>query len=158
VVFCPEFVGLFAVALTACGGATKPSQTVTVRLSEFKIEASQTTFTPGRSYHSYHFVVTNQDAANHESMIMPPSMHGMSMHDMHDMALAMMDKIPLGQTQSLDVTFGDANATGGLELVRYHSGRYEARMKQVIALQSQDSIVQEMRSRFECHGGENDSS
>jgi uncharacterized cupredoxin-like copper-binding protein len=131
-VFLPVIIGLVAIALAGCGGTTQQSQTVTVQLSEFKIEASQTTFAPGRAYH---FVVTNQGAADHEFMIMPESMHGMSMGDMHAMALAMIDKIPPGQTQTLDFTFEDASAQSDFEFACYYPGHYEAGMKQGIAVQ-----------------------
>lgn len=56
----------------------------TVTLTDFKIEASQTEFVTGARYR---FVVTNRGGVNHEFMITPPMMGGMSMEKMHEMAL-----------------------------------------------------------------------
>ncbi len=85
---------LFVVVLAACGNSSSPSgsQEVQVTLSEYKITSSLTTFTPGTSYH---FVVTNQGQVAHEFMIMPMGMNmqGMSMDDMHKVALHMIDRI-----------------------------------------------------------------
>jgi hypothetical protein len=63
-----------------------------VTLSEYKITSSVTTFSPGTSYH---FVVTNKGQVAHEFMIMPMGMSvgGISMDEMHKIALHMIDNV-----------------------------------------------------------------
>jgi uncharacterized cupredoxin-like copper-binding protein len=121
-------VGLFAVALAACGGAQSGAN-VNVTLSEFKVAASQTEFAAGKTYH---FVVTNQGKTDHEFMIVSQAMGHMGMEDMHDMALAMIDKIAPGETKTLDYIFSASRDS--LEFACYYPGHYEAGMKQSVAL------------------------
>jgi uncharacterized cupredoxin-like copper-binding protein len=79
--------------LTACGGSagsSAPSGPVTVQVTEtdFQINSSVKSFSPGTTYH---FVVTNTGKTAHELMIMPKSegsMSGMPMGEMDHMALA----------------------------------------------------------------------
>lgn len=130
-------LGLFAVltllilVLAACGGSTStaPSgpQEVQVTLSEFKIESSVTTFTPGTPYH---FVVTNKGQAAHEFMIMPRGMNmsGMSMDDMHKRALHMIDSVAPGETKTFDYTFASSMMGQNFEFACHLPGHYEAGM------------------------------
>ena len=123
----PVVLGLFAIALTACGGTAQSGANVNVTLSEFKVAASQTEFAAGKTYH---FVVTNQGKTDHEFMIVPQAMGHMGMEDMHHVALAMIDKIAPGETRTLDYTFSASR--DGLEFACYYPGHYEAGMKQSI--------------------------
>ena len=109
-------LALLLVALAACGGASSVgvsresgnATTVTVRLSDFAIEASQATFTSGTRYH---FLVINTGQTNHEFMIVPPPSgdrdmgHG-DMGHRDSMALYRMDQsaLPPGATKAFDFT------------------------------------------------------
>ncbi|WP_220211730.1 hypothetical protein [Reticulibacter mediterranei] len=125
----------FLVLLAACGntGGTSNSsgpQTINVNLSEFKIDASLTTFTPGKTYH---FAITNRGQTVHEFMIMPKAegnMSGMAMGNMDKMALAAVDNISPGETKMLDYTFPASTANSQPEFACYLPGHYEAGMKQ----------------------------
>jgi uncharacterized cupredoxin-like copper-binding protein len=137
-------LALLLLALAACGagpssrgmpsraGGTSGAvaQTVTVTLSDFKIEASQTAFKAGVPYH---FVVTNaaQSSTHHEFMIvMPMSGAGMNMEDMDQMALHMVDEdqLPPGATQSFDLTFKEPVAAGELEFACHVGSHYQLGM------------------------------
>jgi uncharacterized cupredoxin-like copper-binding protein len=131
--------GLFAVltllivVLAACGGSTAPSgasrsQEVKVTLSEYSIQSSQTTFSPGTSYH---FVVANNGKIPHEFMIMPMgmNMHGMSMDDMHKIALHMIDNVAPGETKTFDYPFASSMMGQNFEFACHLPGHYEAGMK-----------------------------
>jgi len=135
---------LFLVLLVACGstgstgGTTSVSgaQTVNVSLTEFKIDSSLTTFTPGKPYH---YVITNKGQTAHEFMIMPKSegrMGGMSMGEMDKMALAAVDTINPGETKTLDYTFPSSTANSQPEFACYVSGHYEAGMRQKVHVAS----------------------
>lgn len=122
---------VLSIGLTACG--PKAPEKVEVKLTEFKIEASRTEFTAGQPYE---FVVTNAGALDHEFMIMPPvksdgaQMGGMNMQDYDKMALAMIpiDKLPVGATQTITITFDKPYAAGALELACHTPGHYEQNM------------------------------
>jgi uncharacterized cupredoxin-like copper-binding protein len=121
--------------LTACGG--QKANEVKVRLTEFGIESSTTSFEMGIPYH---FVVTNEGAVNHEIMIMPPAtepMVGMEMPELDEMALVMIeaDTLPPGKTVSFDYTFTDSAKTEGLEFACHTPGHYEAGMKLPITVE-----------------------
>ena len=123
------FLISFTLILAACGGGTGPgSQEVQVTLSEFKVTSSVTTLSPGTSYH---FVVTNNGQVPHEFMIMPEGMNmtGMSMDEMHKMALAMIDNVAPGQTKTIDYTFASSNPGQNFEFACHLPGHYEAGMK-----------------------------
>lgn len=148
--------------LTGCAaGAATPTPTpapveVTVTLTDFKIEASQMTFEAGTTYR---FVVTNSGVLNHEFMIIPPvedataiateeaeggdmgsdegmdmGEGGMSMEEMDEMALAMIEEeaLPPGATQTIEVIFEEAASLGDLEFACHVPGHYAAGMKQPI--------------------------
>ena len=121
---------LLMVVLTACGGSTASSgpQQVEVTLSEYKIASSLTTFTQGTSYH---FVVTNNGKMAHEFMIMPMgiNMQGMSMDDMHKVALHMIDNVAPGETQTFDYTFASSMMGQSFEFACHLPGHYEAGMR-----------------------------
>lgn len=131
-------LGLLVIVLAACGGGTSPSgnsssgQSVQATLSEFHITSSVTTFSPGTSYH---FEVTNNGKTDHEFMILPTDiMPGMSMDQMHQMAVAMIDKVAPGQMKTVDVTIPQADAGKSLELACHLPGHYEAGMKLAISV------------------------
>ena len=141
-----SLIGLFTLALfflAACSGregnsATPPANAVQVQIKEtdFAIDSSVKTFTPGTAYH---FVITNNGATAHEFMIMPKSegsMSGMSMGNMDQMALASAGNINPGETKTLDYTFSSSAANSHPELVCYLPGHYEAGMKQSIDVES----------------------
>ena len=127
---------LLLALLAACGGTTSSgSNQVNVTLSDFKIQSSQTAFTPGTTYH---FVVNNNGKVAHEFMIMPMEMNmgNVSMDEMHKMALAMIDNVNPGETKTLDYTFTQSNAGNQLEFACHLSGHYEAGMHQAITASS----------------------
>lgn len=127
--------------LVACGGpaatggddgeprtdASEPIE-VTVTLTEFAIEMSQTEFQAGRDYR---FVVTNAGSVPHELMLMPPMEPGaMNMGEMDQAAVAAIsaDDLVPGATVEQTVRFpspGEAQ----LEAACYLAGHYEAGMK-----------------------------
>ena len=99
-------VGGLLVVLSACTPQPPELIEVQITLTDFGIESPLSTFEVGQSYH---LVINNQGALNHELMVMEPMMGGMemSMEEMDEMALAMIeeDDLPPGSTQTLDITF-----------------------------------------------------
>lgn len=133
-------IGLVVVALALGGCASAPpaaSSTVQVqvRLSEFKIESSLTTFSKGVPYH---FVITNAGQVPHELYILPPmSDEGMSMEEIDKTALTGIsanDLLP-GTTKTLDFTFTDAASPGKLEFACHVPGHYAAGMRASVVVQ-----------------------
>lgn len=110
--------------------------TVHITETEFKIDSSVTSFTPGTTYH---FVVKNFGKIAHEFMIMPKSegaMPDMPMGDMDHMALARIEMIAPGETKTVDYTFS-ASVAGSLpEFACYLPGHYEAGMKQGVMVKA----------------------
>ena len=107
-----------------------PAGSVTISLSDFKIEASQTSFQVGKSYH---FVVTNssKSTANHELMLMTPmSGDGMDMSEMDKMALYAIGQqdLPPGASKSFDYTFTKPAAAGELEFACHVGSHYSLGM------------------------------
>jgi uncharacterized cupredoxin-like copper-binding protein len=125
------FVLLLTVLLAACGGTTGSPNQVNVSLSEFKIQSSQTNFTPDTTYH---FVVTNNGHTNHEFMVMQPMSADMPMGQMHSMALYHIDasQLPPGASKSFDYTFPASAAKQPLEFACHLPGHYEAGMHEVV--------------------------
>ena len=118
--------------LTACGSQGNSNE-VKITLTEFGIESSQTSFEVGVPYH---FVVTNNGAVEHEMMVMPPLTEdqmgmGMSMNQMDEMALAMVEASELqpGKTASFDYTFTESAPSGTIEFACHTPGHYESGMK-----------------------------
>jgi uncharacterized cupredoxin-like copper-binding protein len=129
---------LLIMTLAACGGSSgtllggKDAQSVQVTETEFTIDSSVTSFTPGTTYH---FVVNNAGKTAHEFMIMPKSegsMSGMPMGDMDKMALASISNLNPGETKTLDYAFPKSLANSHPELACYLPGHYEAGMKQAV--------------------------
>jgi uncharacterized cupredoxin-like copper-binding protein len=137
-------LGMLVIVLAACGGSSTSSsqttssssaQNVQVTLSEFQITSALRQFSPGSSYH---FVVTNKGKTNHEFMITPADMMpGMSMDQMHKMALAMIDTVAPGETKTVDVIFPQSDAGKSLELACHLPGHYEAGMKLGVKVSSE---------------------
>lgn len=129
-------LALFSAAiLSACG--PKPPQEVQITLTEFTIESTMTTFKVGQPYR---FVVTNAGTIEHEFMIMPPLAEGgmgMEMHELDEMALAMIpeEDLPPGATVTLDFTFEEPASVGELEFACHVPGHYEAGMKLPIVVE-----------------------
>ena len=131
---------LLLFALTACGGtgSAAPAGSIPVQITEtdFHIASSVTSFVPGKTYH---FLVTNQGKVMHEFMILPnvmSRMPGMSMADMDKAALAHLDMIDPGETQTFNYTF-PAEASGTHpEFVCHLAGHYEAGMKLEVAVKA----------------------
>ena len=124
-------MSILLVVLAACGNSnTTPSgsQEVQVTLSEYKITSPVTNFTPGTPYH---FVVTNAGQLAHEFMIMPmeTNMRGMSMDEMHRIALHMIDNVAPGETMTFDYTFPPSMMGKNLELACNLPGHYETGMQ-----------------------------
>src|SRR5262249_23305338 len=134
--------GVFALVLllTACGGTSQSSTgrtsgaTVQVTETDFHINASTTSFSPGITYR---FVFTKTWRTAHEFMIMPRSegsMGNMPMGDMDKMALASISNLNPGETKTLDYTFPSSATSSHPELACYLPGHYEAGMKQEAAV------------------------
>jgi uncharacterized cupredoxin-like copper-binding protein len=121
--------------VNAVGSSTAAeSNQVQVDETDFKIDSSLTTFTPGTTYH---FIVTNHGRIAHEFMILPKptgSMSGMSMDQMDKMAVAKAENIAPNQTVTLDYTFTARAAGSHPEFACYYSGHYEAGMKQDVTV------------------------
>lgn len=129
---------LGAMVIAGCGRRQESAQApspptgdvleVRVTASEFKFDASQTEFAAGRRYR---FVVTNRGTVNHEFMIMPPVGAGMSMEQMDEMALTMIeeDDLPAGATKTIEVMFPEPAPEGTLEFACHVPGHYEAGMR-----------------------------
>ncbi len=121
---------------TATTAATNAEpQTVNVTVTEFGIESSMTEFQAGVPYH---FVVINEGAVPHELMIVQPMEPGMmSMEEMDEMAIAVIeeDDLGTGQMHEFDITFDHAYAAGELELACYLPGHYEAGMHTAMSVQ-----------------------
>jgi uncharacterized cupredoxin-like copper-binding protein len=125
---------LLILLLAACGGSSSTissteATTVQVKETEFSIDSSVTSFSPGTTYH---FVVTNTGKTAHELMIMPKSMGsmaGMPMGGMDHMALASISNLNPGETKTLDYTFPHSAEDTHPELACYLPGHYEAGMK-----------------------------
>jgi len=99
-----------------------------VTLSEYKIASSVATFSPGTSYH---FVVTNKGQVPHEFMIMPVEMNmgGMSMDEMHKLALHMIDNVAPGETKTFNYTFASSMMGQNFKFACHLPGHYEAGMQ-----------------------------
>jgi uncharacterized cupredoxin-like copper-binding protein len=126
--------GVLVGAVVGCGYTSSSSAgktDVRVNLSEFRIDSSVTTFSQGVSYH---FVVTNKGEVDHEFMILPPNMGGMSIEQMHSMALMHIDEVAPGQTKTIDYTFRQSASAGNLEMACYLNGHHEAGMKLPITI------------------------
>lgn len=119
-------------------GASGPESTeavvVPVEVGEWYVRLSQTTFKVGVPYR---FVVTNSGQLPHELMIMPPvdPSSGMSMEEMDEMAVAMVEEDDLGPgtTASVEVTF-EQTGSARLEAACHLPGHYEAGMKQPLTV------------------------
>ena len=121
---------LAAIVLVACGGGAASSNQpvdVTVTETEFKIEASMTTFQVGVPYH---FIVTNNGTVNHEFDIIPPEPSGTPETQVQADSLARLtqDQLPPGTTATLDYTFTQAYPAGSLEFACHLPGHYDAGM------------------------------
>lgn len=127
-------MGLLAAcaSVPASPGAVGPATEVTVKLSEFSIQSSLTSFQAGKAYH---FVVTNEGKTAHELMLMPQNMSGMDMGTMDKEALATISNIAPGQTSILDYTFPADDKGKSIEFSCHLPGHYEAGMKQSAAIQ-----------------------
>jgi uncharacterized cupredoxin-like copper-binding protein len=124
--------------LAACGTSTttNTANSVQVTETEYSITSSQTSFSPGTTYH---FVVTNNGMTAHEFMIMPKSegsMSGMPMSHMDPLALDSIDTINPGETKTLDYTFPSSEANSSPELACYLPSHYEAGMKLDVAVKA----------------------
>lgn len=138
---------LIAAALAACTGAAASSSPaapapepveVQVKLSEFKIEPSISTFKTGVPYH---FVVINEGTVAHELMIMAPmdmnAAATMDMEELDEMALGVIEEDDLqpGATATLDFTFSELAPMGTLQFSCHTPGHYAGGMKMPIAVQ-----------------------
>lgn len=119
----------------SAGVAGAEPVTVEVKVDEFNIEPSLSTFEAGVPYR---FVVTNAGQIAHELMIGAPiEAGGMDMEEMDDLALAMIEEDDLGpgMTAEMTVTFPvPATADEVLEASCHLPGHYEAGMLRQLAV------------------------
>ncbi len=128
-------VMVLVLVLTACsGGGSGGATTVTVTLTDFAIQASQTTFQVGTSYH---FVVTNKGSVAHQFVIMTPMPDDPPAAQVKSAMLAGIDDTGLaaGASQSFDYTFKTAAPAGTLEFACHLQGHYDAGMHSAITVQ-----------------------
>lgn len=135
--------------LTACGGSTTTDEPttnaggsnatspieVTVTLTEFAVDMSQTEFEAGVEYR---FVVSNEGAVPHELMFLPPVEAGaMDMEEMDEMAVAVFSDEDLEAGATAEQTFSFPEpGEGSLEGACHLPGHYEAGMKTPITVTS----------------------
>jgi uncharacterized cupredoxin-like copper-binding protein len=128
---------LILVAVAACGttttapgsNATSPAGQATevrVTLTDYKINASQTEFTPGVPYR---FVVTNSGQTPHEFMVTPSSVGGGTEEEVDAARLFEIEDVNPGQTKTGEYTFTKTAAAGVLEFSCHKPGHYEAGMR-----------------------------
>jgi uncharacterized membrane protein YraQ (UPF0718 family) len=130
--------GLHQQAAMPMAVATVPN-TVHVTETDYHIAASQTSFTPGVTYH---FILTNASDDTHEFMLGPQMPMGMSMAQVDAQALTMQSNIAPHQTRRFDVTFPMGMSTSmmngttmtKLEMSCHLAGHYEAGMLLPITL------------------------
>ena len=128
----PGMPGMGASSSTSTTTGNSTSQqpnTVAVTLSDFKVEAAQTTFKTGITYH---FVIHNTSSTvNHELMaIKPLGGDGMSMSDMDKVALFMVSSTQLapGATTTVDYTFTQPYSAGQIEFACHVGSHYSLGM------------------------------
>jgi uncharacterized cupredoxin-like copper-binding protein len=132
-----SLLALLLLALAACDSGSSASESpvnekmVTILLTEYRIAASQTTFTTGVKYH---FIVTNIGQSSHELILMPQVSGvmgmGSDMSGLDKMALMHIDQshLPPGATQSVDYTFTQPEAAGKLEFACLLGDHYQMGM------------------------------
>lgn len=126
-----SLVMLAAVGMTSCGGGASTSNQpvdVKITLTEFKVEASTTSFKVGVPYH---FVVINNGTVPHEFDIIPSESGQLTPEQVQKSSLAHIGQSDLaaGATGTLDYTFSQEYPQGTLELACHLPGHYEAGMK-----------------------------
>lgn len=111
---------VFSFPLIGCAGAPPPAAPgpteVRITLAEFRIDASQNTFAPGKPYR---FIVQNNGRLAHEWMIMPA---GEADH-MKALFEVKEDDLPPGATVTREYTFAQA---GEFEFACRVPGHYQA--------------------------------
>lgn len=100
------------------GGGGSGAQEVKVTLTEFKVEAAQTTFVKGQRYR---FVVNNAGTLEHEFSIAPRGEKEMSKMLLHVSEKDLQPKT----TKNVDFTF---NSAGNFEFACHVPGHYEGGM------------------------------
>jgi uncharacterized cupredoxin-like copper-binding protein len=119
-------IALLVAACSSAGGQSDGSPTeVQIKLSEFKIESSETTFTVGTPYR---FVIKNEGTVAHAWEIMPRGETDTSR------ALVQVgeSQLPPGATVTQEYTF---TQPGDLEFACHVPGHYEAGMYLHITVQ-----------------------
>lgn len=110
-------------ALSACSGVAASTSgqpvEVQIKLTEFKFEPSQTTFTTGVPYR---FVLKNVGTVTHDWEIMPRG----EMDTTKALIMVKENELPPGATVTRDFTF---TKPGDLEFACHAPGHYEAGMK-----------------------------
>lgn len=129
---------LVVIVLVSCGMQPQSPETVDIKLTEFGIESSITTFEVGKAYR---FVITNTGALNHEFTIMPPmptppmEMEG---HDMENMPGAILhiadEQLAPGVTITMEFTFTEPASLGAIEFACHLPGHYEGGMNTSISV------------------------
>jgi len=132
-------VAVLGLAAAACGGATSANQ---VRVSATEGPDGQaftsdvTTFKAGETYH---FVVENAGALQHEFMIIEPVEPGMmEMEEMDEMAMYVVEEEDLapGATVEFDYTFPSDAVGQPLEFACHLPGHYEDGMHLTINVEA----------------------
>jgi uncharacterized cupredoxin-like copper-binding protein len=132
------FVALIiALALTACGtGGGAGATEVTVNMTEFSYDMSQTEFQTGTPYH---FIVTNNGALPHDFIIMAVTegeqVSSLSPEEKQARAFLIIteDELQPGETVETDYTFTGI-PEGNIEVVCTVPGHFEAGMRRPITI------------------------
>lgn len=127
-------LAIFLIALGGCSGNVATSgqkQTqVHVTFSNFAIQSSQTTFSPGISYT---FMVTNQGQAVQDFMIVPM---GLAPSAMSENTLVMINGVAPGETKTVVYTFPSSTAGQSLEFACFLHQQYKVSMSLPITVTS----------------------
>jgi ABC-type glycerol-3-phosphate transport system substrate-binding protein len=107
---------LATAALAACGSTAASATTVQVTLTDTGVQASQTSFTAGRSYQ---FLVKNGGTVAHAFVLMPYGMQTMPIGQMQQQAMLWTSSIAPGQSLSPTYTFSMSMALGSMYLGCY---------------------------------------
>ena len=117
---------LAAAGLGACA-RTASATVVSVTEVEFRIEASLTTFSVGKTYR---FVVTNRGEVDHEFLLIPPEddLPQLSTVDqLYAYGRAHIPDIPPGATRTIEYTFKPSEKIK-LEMACYYPGEHDVGM------------------------------
>lgn len=120
-------VALLATAGVAACTSTAAVTEVSVTEIDFRIDASQTHFSVGKTYR---FVVTNRGEVDHEFLLIPPEddlPQVSTVDQLYAAGRARIPIIPPGATKTIEYTFKSSDRVD-LEMACYYPGQHDAGM------------------------------